>query len=131
MGYIRRTLIAIDQLGNALAGGNPDCTISGRIGYYSNHANGTIRWYWKILEYIVNETFFPLDGPCHCNCAFHNEEDEKYIAPKGFMVFILSLITIVSCIILALPFHLLWLFNIVKPKRNEKYSTQKSKVCQN
>lgn len=127
MGYIRRTLIAIDQLGNALAGGNPDCTISGRIGYYSNHANGTIRWYWKILEYIVNETFFPLDGPCHCNCAFHNEEDEKYIAPKGFMVFILSLITIVSCIILALPFHLLWLFNIVKPKRNEKYSTQRYK----
>lgn len=127
MSYLGNIFVAIDQVGNTIAGGNPNCTISGRIGFYSNHASHLTRWYWLILQYIVDTTFFPLDGPDHCLCTYHNEEDEKHIAPKGFMVFILSLITIVSCLILALPFHLLWLFNIVKPKRNEKYSTQRYK----
>lgn len=128
MSYLGNILIAIDQLGNAIAGGNPDCTISGRIGYYANHAQGITKWYWRILEYIVNTTFYPLDGPDHCHYAYHNDQGEEYIAPKGFMVFILSLIVMISCLILALPFHILWLFNIVKPKRDIPYKLSNIKT---
>lgn len=32
--YVWNLLIALDQLGNAIFGGNPDSTISGRIGRY-------------------------------------------------------------------------------------------------
>ncbi len=122
MSYGGNILIAVDQLGNAIAGGNPDCTISGRVGYYSEHANGLVKWYWIMLRVIVNFTFYPLDGPDHCHYAYHNDEGEEYIAPKGFLVFILSLITIGSCFILAPLHYLLWLFKIVKPKRTQKYT---------
>ena len=121
MSYLKNILVSIDQLGNAIAGGNPDCTISGRIGYYSNHASHLTRWYWLILQFIVNFTFYPLDGVEHCHYAYHNEENEKYIAPKGFLIFILSLITIGSCFFLAPLHYTLWLFKIVKPKNYARY----------
>jgi len=121
MTYLGRILVAIDQLGNAIAGGNPDCTISGRTGYYANHASYVTRWYWMFMQFVINTTFYPLDGPDHCHYAYHNDESEEYIAPKGFLMFILSFITIGSCIILAPIHYLLWLFKVVKPKRTEKY----------
>ena len=62
-------LIAIDQLGNAIAGGNPDSTISARVGYFSDK---TLREktlgrhaYWKGLERIIDFAFFPIDGEKH------------------------------------------------------------------
>jgi len=132
MGYLGNIFIGVDQTGNAVAGGNPDCTISGRIGYYANHADKSVQWYWKALQYCVNTTFFPLDGPDHCHYAYHNDCNEEYIEPYGAMVFLLSLITFVSCMVLILPFHLLWLFNIVKPKRQLPYKEYllKEGICQ-
>ena len=121
MSYFKNIFISIDQLGNAIAGGNPDCTISGRVGYYSEHASILVKWYWVMLKYIVNFTFFPLDGPDHCHYAYHNDESEKYIAPKGLIVFTLSLITIGACLVLVPINYLLWLFRIIEPKRTEKY----------
>lgn len=48
--YIKNVLIAIDQGGNALLGGDPDETISSRA------AKGQDKWYWrwlgKFLEWI-------------------------------------------------------------------------------
>lgn len=58
-------LIAIDQLGNTLAGGHPDSTISARIGYFSENVC-SVKVYWKNLERIIDFTFFPIDGPKHC-----------------------------------------------------------------
>jgi hypothetical protein len=120
MSYLKNILIGIDQLGNTIAGGNPDCTISGRIGYYANHAISVTRWYWIAMQAIVNFTFYPLDGLEHCYYAYQNEEDENYIAPKGVLIFILSFITIGSCFILAPLHYVLWFFKIVKPKNNNR-----------
>lgn len=35
--YFSNFFVAIDQLGNTVAGGNPDNTISARVGYYNEH----------------------------------------------------------------------------------------------
>ena len=45
-------LVAIDQLGNAIAGGNPDSTISARVGFFSEMAKRG-KSYWKGLESII------------------------------------------------------------------------------
>ena len=119
MSYLGRILVAIDQLGNTVAGGNPDCTISGRTGYYANHAVGLTRWYWVTLQAIINFTFYPLDGPDHCHYAYHNDDTETYRAPSAILMFILSLITTSSCLILVLPLYILWVLKIVEPKRGE------------
>jgi len=36
MNWATGVLIGIDQLGNAIAGGNPDSTISARVGNFAN-----------------------------------------------------------------------------------------------
>ena len=57
--YLLNFLIAIDQLVNAILGGRPDHTISGRIGYHAMH--GKI---WAlILEKVINWIFFDRN---HC-----------------------------------------------------------------
>ena len=69
-GWLYSVLIAIDQLGNALAGGYADSTISARVGYNVRHAAPERQNYWRLLEGIINYTFLPLDGPDHCYQAY-------------------------------------------------------------
>lgn len=127
MSYIFNILISIDQLGNAIAGGNPDCTISGRVGYFANHAMTLTRWYWIMMQFIINRTFFPLDGSDHCHYAYHNDEKEEYIAPNSIMMFILSLITIFVCVIIAPVFYVLLMCGLISPKRNKHYKDKLKK----
>lgn len=61
MSWIGGVLIAIDQLGNAVAGGNPDATISARTGYFANEVEGTFQLYWQTMELIINFTFYPVE----------------------------------------------------------------------
>ena len=68
-------LVAIDQLGNAVAQGHPDTTISARVGYFSVNAKRGI-YYWKALEQIINFAFYPVDGPNHCYNAWQSDNDE-------------------------------------------------------
>ena len=100
MGYIFNILVSIDQLGNAIAGGNPDNTISGRTGYFARHSLKCTRWYWKTLEFIIDFTFYPLDGFNHCLQAYQKEPFEKYYPLKGLTFFIFTLLVIPCCIIL-------------------------------
>jgi len=63
MSWIRGVLVAIDQLGNAIAGGNPDATISARTGYFANeNPNKTFIYYWRLMEAIINFAFYPVQG---------------------------------------------------------------------
>ena len=125
MSYLGKILIAIDQLGNSIANGNPDCTISGRTGYYANHAIQQTAWYWEMLQSIINFTFYPLDGPDHCHYAYHKEENEDYQPAKGIVImFILSLITIVSCIILIPFLYMLLGVGLLTPKIGVMYRDQ-------
>jgi hypothetical protein len=95
-----RILISIDQLGNTLAGGNEDCTISARLGYlYINRP----MWWATMLMYIVDFTFYAADGPHHCLTAYLNDQNESFRRGSDVGLAILSIITIPFCIILFIP----------------------------
>lgn len=117
MSYLKNIFIGIDQLGNAIAGGNPDNTISGRIGFFANHSITLTLWYWKIMQFIVDYTFYPMDGFNHCHDSYHRDMCEEYKPTKLVVFFfLLSLITITSCLILIIPFYLLWSIGVIKQK---------------
>ena len=62
-GYIMRVLIALDQFFNVLLlNGNPDHTISGRVGY---HSHKTGEWYWVLMEKVINTLFWFDDNHCY------------------------------------------------------------------
>jgi len=65
--YVMSVLVALDQLANALTGGNPDMTISARIGQF---APGSA--YWGTLERLVDWAFAPIQRR-HCWKAFISE----------------------------------------------------------
>ncbi|HED33494.1 MAG TPA: hypothetical protein ENJ08_04640 [Gammaproteobacteria bacterium] len=97
MSWIRGVLIAIDQLGNAVAGGNPDSTVSARVGYFARKQNNRLRVYWKTMESIINHTFYPIHGPDHCYKSHLADRDEINIVGSDLMRGILCLLVIVSC----------------------------------
>jgi hypothetical protein len=119
MPYWFSVLVAIDQLGNALADGNPDNTISARVGYFaSNEYKSKIKPYWRTLERIIDFTFEPIQGPCHCRNAWLAEADEtdtqgSYIARVILGVFVgLGCLTISMFIRLAV---------LISPRLRYKY----------
>lgn len=57
----------IDILGNALAGGNPEVTVSARVGYNAFKRSSR---YWNTCEKLINWAFEPIDGPDHCYMAY-------------------------------------------------------------
>jgi len=83
-------LIAIDQLGNALAGGYADSTISARVGYNAHHAGPAMQNYWRLLEWVINYTFLPLDGPNHCYQAYLAGNKQHFRDGSDLMRVILS-----------------------------------------
>lgn len=77
--YIWNVLIALDQLGNALTGGDPDETISSRAAKRRDH------WPWKPLGWVLekldpghlddalecdegmDDLFYRFEGEAQCN----------------------------------------------------------------
>ena len=118
--YGYNLMVAFDQLGNALAGGNPDVTISARIGYNTEAAS--IKWWiWIALKYIVNFTFFPFDGKDHCKKAYHWDTTEDYKTynnyfKKGYWFFVIlcSLIVIVFCLPISIIAYLIYATRLLK-----------------
>jgi hypothetical protein len=102
MNWVLGILIAIDQLGNAIAGGNPDSTISARVGYFSQVDHCSYKWYWKTLEWVINFTFYPLDGSNHCLQAFQVDKEEKFKRGSDLARVLLSIIIIVSCFFISI-----------------------------
>lgn len=74
MNYLWRVLIAIDQLLNALLGGRPDHTISGRVGY---HAKQGKRWA-RAARFILDRLFW--FDPDHCYKSIEWDEVDKPLA---------------------------------------------------
>lgn len=103
MPYWLNVLIAIDQLGNAIAGGNPDNTISGRVGFFaSNLHESKIKAYWKALERIIDLTFAPLQGPGHCFNAWQTEKDEADTEVTYITRIILGVFVAVGCALISM-----------------------------
>lgn len=113
MSWPNSVMVAVDQLGNAIAGGNPDATVSARVGYFSVHARKPYVWYWKVLEKIIDYAFQPVDGPNHCFDSYRADEDELFQQGSDFFRAILGLIVIVFCVPTAV---LLRLAVLVYPK---------------
>lgn len=65
--YLKNILISIDQLANTLFGGDPDMTISGRLG-----RNWDGSWMKKLVDWL-----FKWQGhDSHCDNADYWESDE-------------------------------------------------------
>ncbi len=120
MRYLVNFFVAIDQLGNVLAGGNPDNTISSRVGYYNSHLypKGEAPLQWRVFEKIINFTFWPIDGDDHCHEAFHNDAGEEFDenANNIIIAILAALMIIPSCIFIAILLYSLYALRIVSPK---------------
>jgi len=113
MNWPLAVLIAIDQLGNAIAGGNPDATVSARCYYFSKVKANMFKYYWALLEVIINFTFSPIQGPDHCKHAFADEPDEEFYPGSDLTRAILGILVIIVCLPLSI---LLYLAVIIVPK---------------
>jgi len=89
-GWLYSVLIAIDQLGNALAGGYADSTISARVGYNARHSASVRQNYWRLLEWVIDYSFLPLDGPHHCYQSYLAGNNTYYRDGSDLMRVILS-----------------------------------------
>ena len=73
--YVKNVLVAIDQLFSTVLGGDPDETVSSRIGKAVRGDYG--RFQSVVLRpvmWLIDLIFLPFDGPNHC--ARRIEEDE-------------------------------------------------------
>jgi len=112
MSYFHNVLVSVDQLGNAICYGNPDNTISARVGFFSQVSRSATKYYWKILEAIINFTFWPVDGSDHCRLAFEADPQEAFNDHKGDVFRVLMSIIIVA---VSIPISIiLYLFWVVK-----------------
>ena len=110
MGYFKNVLVSVDQLGNTICSGNPDNTISARVGYFSQVNRNASRWFWKFLEKIINFTFWPIDGPNHCQLAFEADPEEIFNDSNGdFFRVLISIVIILVCIPISILLYPVWL----------------------
>ena len=109
--YFKNMLVSFDQFGNALCGGNPDNTISARVGYFSSITTNYKRYYWKTMEKVINFTFWPVDGLGHCWQAYQADRNETY-NDSGSDVFriMLSVAIAVPCVVISLILYILYPF---------------------
>ncbi len=122
--YLVNFFVSIDQLGNVIAGGNPDNTISSRVGFYNQHntTGEKAPWQWRLFEKIINFSFWPIDGEGHCHEAFHNDAGEEFDPnTKNILVAVLAAAIIIpSCLLISILLYLLYLFGIVSPKHIDR-----------
>ncbi len=122
--YLRNLFLSFDQLLNTIFGGDPDLTISARIGFFADRcrqnppAGGQQgpalsrckRCYWIFHEKIVNLAWKPVDGSSHCWDAYWDDRYEDYrsknwwifLIPMSILVIILSLVIGVILYLLSL-----------------------------
>jgi hypothetical protein len=104
MGYFKTVGIALDQLGMALCGGNEDCTISATTGHYQRTKWS---WYWEMMRWIIDWTFYPVDGKGHCEQAYKKDIDEKFREGYKLPLFVL---TVLFCLGIGIILWSIWLF---------------------
>ena len=130
MSYLSNFFVSIDQLGNVLAGGNPDNTISSRVGYYTRNSDESkIPFQWKLFRNIINATFWPIDGPNHCREAYLNDAGEEFDeGTSDIAVAVLAILIIVSCVFVATFLYLLYAFRIVSPRHIDRNKNIKNRL---
>lgn len=115
----REIFIIADKRCNWIAGGSIKNTISGRVGYYANHAYVAVVLFWLIMQGAINVTFFPFDNWGHCHQAYHSDKTKGDYKPTRRVIFffLLTIIVFSSCLILIVPFYLCWALGFIKQKK--------------
>ena len=109
--YIGRALNATSQWFNAVfVNGNPDVSISARIGYENYFYNNKI---YKAFKWVVDTTFYPIDGKDHCKNAYLRDRKEDYTLGQGWVLgeWIMCLLLVITCIPLSVLF---WSYHVIK-----------------
>ena len=111
--YLGNVLNACSQLGNALSGGKSSITISARIG--QKNLGSTANYFWRFCRWVVDGTFYPVDGVQHCFRAYASDETEDFEFNKGswWGLIVMSLFMIIVCLLL-LP--LFYIYQFIKKK---------------
>ena len=78
--WLLNILISIDQLGNTITGGDPDETISSRLGKMKVKHGGRIPWY-RPLSKVVDWGLDKID-PNHSIDAIEQDEGKDAIVDK-------------------------------------------------
>ncbi len=78
--YLLNILISIDQLGNTFAGGDPDETISSRLGKLKLKHKGSIPW-TRPLSKIIDYGLDKID-PNHSIDAIEEDEGSDALIDK-------------------------------------------------
>ena len=78
--WLLNILISIDQLGNTITGGDPDETISSRLGKMKVKHGGRIPWY-RPLSKVVDWGLDKID-PNHSIDAIEADEGKNTIVDK-------------------------------------------------
>lgn len=79
--YLLNVLVGLDQLASALALGDPDETISSRLGKAVRGDYGRVQaTLWFIPMIAVDVVFWPLDGWGHCRRRIEEDEGKHAVA---------------------------------------------------
>lgn len=70
--YRYKIWIAQDQLVNALHNGNPDITVSSRIGYMAERGSKTAIYMAKVVDWLF---YFSIGQKDHCRASIERDED--------------------------------------------------------
>lgn len=104
MNYLKRNLVAFDQALNAICDGNPDNTVSARLGYFrSTYPDERL---WKILSGTVDTLFWFIEGHSHCYRAYLNDRHETFSAGSRYAKWALTFGVIATFVLLIVPFVL-------------------------
>lgn len=86
MKWLRRwsinILLAVDQLGNALAGGDPDETISSRLGKIKRDHGGIIPWWPHPLAKVLDWCLERIDPNHSIDAIEHDEGGDAVVSHR-------------------------------------------------
>jgi len=102
MNWVYNLLVSLDQLFNAIAGGNPDCTISSHCDTMAYIHGGR----WSTLRTLIDYTFAPIEeNHCYNSMMADSDVDDK----DNFIP--TALIAVIGCAVLFLPIRVIKLIN--------------------
>lgn len=131
MGYLSNFFVSIDQLGNVIAGGNPDNTISSRIGFYTEefYKDKKTPSRWTAFKKIIDFAFYPIDGKDHCKEAYYNDVGEEFDeGTNDFAIAALTLIIFSSCILISILLYILYGLGVVSPRKINRSENIKERL---